>query len=315
VIGATVKVRGFERVRRCRNAASACDRKTVWSRRAVRASWQRMAEREYVLGTGLDELARLAQQHRLWSDTAHQAWQRAEIRPGQRVLDVGCGPGFASFDLAQLVTSSGAVVGVDESATFVQHANEQARARAMPWLTARVGDVQRLGTVLTGERPFDLAYARWVLCFVRDPGAVLQGIAAALRPGGRVVIHDYFNYGAMTMAPRRRSHDLAVAATMRSWREQGGDPDVVARLPGLLAAAGFQLVHLQPHLRVARGRDAMFAWPDTWWRTFAPKLVQKGLLAQADCDQLLADLALMRASDTDFIECPTVYELVAVREG
>lgn len=270
-------------------------------------------EREYVLGTGADELARLAQQHRLWADAAHRAWLLAGIAPGQRVLDVGCGPGFAAFDLAQLVTPAGAVVGVDESPAFVDHVVEQARVRRLPWLAARRADVQDLGAALAGEQPFDLAYARWVLCFVRDPDAVVRGVAASLRPGGRFVVHDYFGYGAMTMVPPRRSHDLAVAATMRSWREQGGDPDVVARLPALLAEHGFTIEHVQAHQRVARGGDAMFAWPDAWWRTFAPKLVQRGLLAAADCAQLLADLAAIRASATDFVQCPTVYELVARR--
>ena len=273
-----------------------------------------MTEREYVLGTGGDERARLAQQHRLWSDVALQAWQRAGIAPGQRVLDVGCGPGFAAFDLAQLVTPSGAVVGVDESAGFVRHAGEQATSRGLAQLRAVEGDVQRLEHVLAGERPFDLAWARWVLCFVRDPEAVVCGVAASLRPGGHLVLHDYFNYGAMTTAPRRASHDRAVAATMRSWRGQGGDPDVMARVPALLAAHGFVVVHLQAHQRVARGCDPMFAWPDTWWRTFAPKLVQRGQLAAADCEALLADLDAIRASATDFVVCPTVYEIVARRE-
>ncbi len=270
-----------------------------------------MAEREYVLGTGDDELMRLGLQHRLWSDAAVQAWQWAGIRPGQRVLDVGCGPGYAAFDLAQLVTTAGAVVGVDESAAFVAHANEQARARALPQLRCRTGDVQQLEPVLAGETPFDLAYARWVLCFVRDPAAVVRGVAASLRPGAHFVVQDYFNYGAMTTAPRRESHDRAVAATMHAWREQGGDPDVVARVPALLEANGMRVVHLQGHQRLARGGDAMFTWPELWWRTFAPKLVQKGLLAAADCEQLLADLAAIRASDTDFLVCPTVYELIA----
>ncbi len=98
-----------------------------------------MAEREYVLGTGNDELMRLAQQHRLWSDAAVQAWQRAGLAPGQRVLDVGAGPGFASFDLAQMVTSTGAVIAVDESTSFVGYANEQAQLRGQPQLRARVG--------------------------------------------------------------------------------------------------------------------------------------------------------------------------------
>lgn len=270
-----------------------------------------MAEREYVLGTGGDELARLALQHRLWSDCAHQVWQRAGIRPGQRVLDVGSGPGYAAFDLAQLVTKAGAVLAVDESAGFVEHANAQAAARGLPWLRARAGDVQRLADALAGEAPFDLAYARWVLCFVRDPEAVVRGVAAALRAGGCFVIHDYFNYGAMTTAPRRKSHDLAVAATMKSWRANGGDPDVMGRVPAMLVAHGFAIEHVQPHNRIARGGDAMFAWPDTWWRTFAPKLVGMGLLAAADCEQLLADLTAIRASESDFVQCPVVYEVVA----
>jgi SAM-dependent methyltransferase len=270
-----------------------------------------MSEREYVLGTGDDELARLAQQNRLWSDTVVTAWLRAGVVPGMRALDVGCGPGFAAFDLAQLVGAGGAVLGVDESANFVAHANAQAEVRGLPWLRARRGDVQQLDDALAGEAPFDFAYARWVLCFVRDPHAVLQGIARALRPGGRIVIHDYFNYGSMTTGPRRESHDRAVAATMRSWREQGGDPDVMARVPPLLAELGFEVELLQAHTRVARGGDSMFTWSETWWRTFAPKLVQKGLLTAADCERLLADLAAIRASGTEFVQCPTVYELIA----
>ncbi len=272
-----------------------------------------MSERPYVLGTGDDELARLGLQHRLWSDAAHAAWLAAGLAPGQRVLDVGCGPGFAAFDLAMVVGAGGAVVAVDESAGFVAHGNAQAEARGLRQVTARVGDVQQLSSVLANDAPFDLAYARWVLCFVRDPEAVVRGVVSALRPGGRFVIHDYFNYGSMTMAPRRRSHDLAVAATMQSWRAQGGDPDIMARVPAMLVAAGCRIERLQVHQRIARGSDAMFAWPDTWWRTFAPKLVQKGLLAQADCDRLVADLEAIRRSPADFVSCPPVYELIAVR--
>jgi SAM-dependent methyltransferase len=271
-----------------------------------------MTEREYVLGTGQDELARLALQNRLWSDTAVDAWRRAGLRLGQRVLDVGCGPGYASFDLAHLVTPSGAVVGIDESRTFVDDANEMARARRVEHFEARTGDVQRLGETLGDDETFDFAYARWVLCFVPDPGAVVAGIARALRPGGRLVVHDYFNYGSMTMAPRRRSHDLAVEATIRSWRGHGGDPDVGQRLPALFAEHGLQLDDVRAHVRVARGSDSMFAWPDTWWRTFGPKLVEMGELRQQDCDELLADLERIAAGE-GFLQCPPVYEFLATR--
>lgn len=270
-----------------------------------------MSERPYVLGTGNDELVRLAQQHRLWSDAAHAAWLRARIGPGQRVLDVGSGPGFASFDLAPLVTASGAVVAVDESPNFIGFVNDQAQTRFLPQLRGKVGDVHHLEPTLTGEAPFDFAYARWVLCFVRDPAAVVRSVAKALRPGAHFVIHDYFNYGSMTPGPRRKSHDVVVAATMKSWRDKGGDPDVMARVPTLLLANGFSIEHMQAHTRVARGCDAMFAWVDTWWRTFAPKLVGMGLISAADCEQLFADLTAIRNSEGEFVQCPTVYEVIA----
>jgi ubiquinone/menaquinone biosynthesis C-methylase UbiE len=271
-----------------------------------------MTNREYVLGTGKDELARLALQNRLWSDTSVAAWRRAGLRMGQRALDVGCGPGYASFDMANIVSPSGAVVGVDESQAFIDDASAMARARQIEHFDGRVGDVQSLPEMLADDEPFDFAYARWVLCFVADPGAVVAGIAAALRPGGRLVVHDYFNYESMTMAPRRESHDLAVAATSRAWRAGGGDPDVGQRLPALFEEHGLQLDHVRSHVRVARGGESMFAWPNTWWRTFAPKLVAMGELAQASCDQLIADLERVEAGD-GFLQCPPVYEFHATR--
>jgi len=83
---------------------------------------------EYILGTGADELDRLALQARLWSDAAHNLWRMARIQPGSHVLDVGCGPGYAAFDLAQLVTRRGRVIGLDESANFVAYANGNSAA-------------------------------------------------------------------------------------------------------------------------------------------------------------------------------------------
>ncbi|MFO0578768.1 MAG: methyltransferase domain-containing protein [Polyangia bacterium] len=283
-------------------------------------------EREYVLGTGQDELDRLALQHRLWSDAAHAAWRWAGLRPGARALDLGCGPGFAACELAQLVGRDGRVLAVDESPGFIRHLNQQAAARGLPQLHGLVGDVHELPHVLAPAlkdpanpaQPaplFDLAYARWVLCFVRDPAAVVRGVASLLRPGGRFVVHDYFNYRSMALAPRRRSFERVVAATIASWEARGGDSDICGRLPRLLHEAGLRLVRLEVHQRLARGTDQMFAWISSWWRTFAPKLVTMGLFAPADCDELFHDLDEVERSPTDFAACPPVYELVAVKDG
>lgn len=286
---------------------------------------------EYVLGTGDDELSRLGLQHRLWSDAAHAAWGRCGLGPGMAALDVGCGPGYAAMEMGQIVggggggggaaggRGKGTVVGVDESAGFIGWLNAQAPARGLGHVRGVVGDVMSLDTLpelAAVKGRIDLAYARWVLCFLPRPEACVAAVARMLAPGGHMVVHDYFNYGTMTMVPRRRSHDAAVAATMRSWRERGGDPDVAGRVPGMMTAAGLEIVSVTMHQRSARGNasgppEAMFAWPETWWRTYAPKLVAMGYLTQADAEELVADLDDIRRRGDQWIQVPPVTEIVA----
>ena len=269
-------------------------------------------DREYVLGTGGDELQRLGLQHRLWSDVAHEAWKRARIAPGQRALDVGSGPGYAAFDLAQIVQTHGHVLAVDESPAFVEHARAQAAARGLTQLEAEVGDAQDLDAALRGRRAYDLAYARWMLCFVPDPERVVAGIARALAPGGRLVVHDYCASEAMTAAPRRDSYTRVVAATARSWRARGGDPDVAGRLPRMLRDHGLELEHLGQHARIARPGGSLWHWAASWWRNYVPKLVAMGELSEEDGRRFFEDFDGLRA-ETDFVVMPTVFELVARR--
>ena len=80
----------------------------------------------------------------------------------------------------------------------------------------------------------------------------------------------------------------------------------------MFAAHGLQLEDVRAHVRVARGGESMFAWPNTWWRTFAPKLVEMGELDQADCDQLMSDLIQIERGE-GFLQCPPVYEFLATR--
>ena len=76
-------------------------------------------EDPYLLGTDADERRRLETQHRLWAEWAHDLWDRAGFGPGDRLLDLGCGPGFASVELAERVGAGGRVLAVDESARFI----------------------------------------------------------------------------------------------------------------------------------------------------------------------------------------------------
>lgn len=264
-------------------------------------------QREYVLGTNDAELERLGFQHRVWSEQAFALWERAGFRSGATLLDVGCGPGFATLDLARLVGPTGHVIAVDESRRFVEHLTERCRREAVANVEVRAGDVQSLdvapGTV-------DGAYARWVICFVPRPQDVIATVARALRPGGVFAIQDYFNYVALALAPRSAILERIVAAIDASWRAHGGDPDVVARLPTLCAAHGLRVRELRAHARVARPGSVLWQWPTTFFRNFVPTLVTGGYLTEAELRAFEREWTSRSVDPNSFFCTPPVYDVI-----
>ena len=237
------------------------------------------SERPYLLGTDPEEGRRLETQHRLWSREAHGLWSRAGFGAGDRLLDLGCGPGFAAVELAQRVGDGGHVLALDESPRFIETLVEQAQRRGLSHLEARVEQVEAL-RLEPGS--LDGAFARWLFCFLPDPAPVIERVVSGLRPGGRFVIWDYLNYRATTLCPPGPAFDKVLAAVSESWRRTGGDLNVGARLPGLLAGAGFRVLDLVPIVRIARPGTALWEWPTGFFFGYVPRLVEAGLLTEAE---------------------------------
>lgn len=271
-------------------------------------------ETEYVLGTDQAELARLELQHRLWSAQAFALWERAGFAPGQTILDVGCGPGFATWDLSQLAGPTGNIIAVDESERFIHFlksdiaTRSQTTANRTAPILARVGDVQRLDLT---EGTVDSAYARWVLCFVRDPEAVVAGVAKALKPGGVFAVQDYFNYTALTLAPRSEAIDRIIRAVHQSWRDHGGDDDVVARLPAIMSRCGLKVREIKPILRVATPDSPLWQWPNSFFRNYVPRLVEMGFVTRDEQRAFQEDWAIRSRDPHTFFMTPPVFDVIA----
>jgi ubiquinone/menaquinone biosynthesis C-methylase UbiE len=275
---------------------------------------------EYVLGTHDDELHRLGLQHRLWFVAAHQLWERANIGAGKCILDVGCGPGFASMDMAQLVTKTGCVVGVDESKPYVEFANGQAKSRELEQARFYLGDVTNIDQVLEAQGveagSFDIAYVRWVMCFVSDPAAVIGSIAKMLKPGGRLLVQDYFNYASMCVAPRSEAFETVIAAIAKSWKDHGGDSDIMGRLPQIALDHGLELEHLsRAQIPTPRPGSTMWNWPASFWAVFVPKLVEMGYITEAQRGAFFEAWAQLSKNPAAFMHLPPMYEMIATKPG
>jgi SAM-dependent methyltransferase len=101
-------------------------------------------------------------------------------RPGDRVLDVGCGFGDTTQRLAELVGADGEALGVDVSEPFIELAREEAEEAGAANVRFAVGDVQ----VTAFEESFDYAFSRMGIMFFANPVQALRNVCAALTPGG-----------------------------------------------------------------------------------------------------------------------------------
>lgn len=163
-------------------------------------------------------------------------WEREQlnVKPAERLLDVGCGLGDAALDLAKELGADGEVVGVDASAAMVAVARRRAvKARCRVRFT--VGDALALDEP---DNHFDVARSERTLQWLTDPDAAVAEMARVLRPGGRISLIDT---DWSTLAVDVGDDDLSnrVRQAMRTERRRASN--IGRRLGELVATAGLEV--------------------------------------------------------------------------
>lgn len=267
-----------------------------------------MSDGDYVLGTRDDEVERLGLQHRVWRGRVAEAWRRARIGPGQTVLDVGAGPGFAATDLAEIVGPSGRVVALERSPHFA--ATLQRRAEQLGLGNIRVVEQDVSGSPFN-VRAADASWCRWLLSFVADPAATIRHIAAALRSGGTAVFHEYAAYSTWRMMPPDPLHERFLSLVIQSWRDSGGDPDVALQLPQWLHESGFDIVEARTFADIVSPGDFMWQWPRAFMGTAAARLHELGYVREEEVGPMAG--LLDAPSPEARMMTPLVAEIIARR--
>jgi arsenite methyltransferase len=158
--------------------------------------------------------------------------------PGDRVLDVGCGPGFYVAELLDQVGPTGSVVGVDASPQTLALARRRTEGRGN--VALHLADATALPVTDAG---FDAALSVQVLEYVADLDAALGELHRALRPGGRLVVWDvdWATVSWHSDDPERMRRVLA------AWDGHLADPSLPRTLTAALRAAGFTEVRGEGH--------------------------------------------------------------------
>ena len=267
---------------------------------------------DYVLGTHNDEHARLGMQHSLWQEFVLDAWKRAGICTGTRVVDVGAGPGFATMDLADIVGATGHVTAVEISSKFAQEVKDQANVRGLKNISVHIVDLMHEDIPLgSAGVTFDAAWCRWVCMFVPDVGALVRCVHNALRAGGVAVFHEYVHYETYGLQPPTPGIDSFTQAAMKSFSARGGNANIAGTLLKELRQHGFEIMSIKPIARSARPHEPLWQWPAGFIRTYLPRLVELGQVDNAFAGNVLAELARAEQDPQSIMLTPTVLEIIA----
>lgn len=199
-----------------------------------------MGTERYVIKGGVEGRERL----RLLSDVMRPATRAlledVGIPAGARCLDVGCGGGDVTFELARIVGPAGQVLGVDMDETKLELARSEGRQLGLANVAFEVREVSKWEPA----ELFDVAYVRFLLTHLADPRGLISALRRHIRPGGLFVVED-IDFRGHFAEPACPALDRYVAIYSESVRRRGADPNIGPRLPGLLREAGFEGIRMK----------------------------------------------------------------------
>lgn len=211
----------------------------------------------YLLGHTEHELRRLDIQGDLYRPITLRAFLDAGIAPGMRVLDIGCGSGDVTLTVAELVGTTGRVVGVDRGSKAVEAAREKARRLGVEHVRFETGEIDEIDH----PEAYDALVGRFVLMHQPDPSAALAAAARGVRTGGVVVMIESYMELLRTgghSQPPSALYDRLVRFKCDVVRGAGADLHAGARLRRTFVDAGLDAPTCRLETRVEGGGESPY---------------------------------------------------------
>ncbi len=238
----------------------------------------------YAIRGGVAGRQRLKVLSRVLHPSTSALFDRLGIREGMTCLDVGCGSGDVTLDLAMRVGPRGRAVGFDIDETKLDLARQESEERGIRNVEFRTLDIR---TQDAGPG-FDVVYSRFLLTHLDDPAGVVASFHRHVCPGGLLIVEDtdfsgHFTYPASPAFHRYSELYYAVV------RGRGGDPDIGPRLPILLADGGFEAVDLAVVQPIGTRGEVKLLNPLTM-ENIADAVIQDGLASREEIGAVIREL-------------------------
>ncbi len=211
-----------------------------------------------------------------------------ELEAGMDLLDLGCGPGTITLDLAPRV-APGRVVGIDAAADVIEQATAQLAESDAANVSFATGDAYALDFE---DASFDVVHAHQVLQHLTDPVAALREMHRVLRPGGLLAVRDS-DYGAFVWAPAEPLLDRWLELYHELTARNRAEADAGRFLLGWVQRAGFTDVRASSATWTFADSESRAWWGGLWadrvlQSAFAQQAVEYGLADTAELEEISA---------------------------
>lgn len=193
------------------------------------------------------------------------------LKPGIRLLDVGCGPGTITAGLARAVAPT-EVIGLDAEPGVLEHARAHTSEEAVDNVAFVAGDVYQLDFA---DAEFDVVYANQLLQHLADPVRALKQMRRVLKPGGLLAVRDA-DYATMSPHPKFPEFPDWNALYHQVAYHNKAEPDAGRTLPAWVRAAGFPNIEIHPNVVTMDGEEARI-----WGQTWSQRILYSGIADQA----------------------------------
>ncbi|MCI4350488.1 MAG: class I SAM-dependent methyltransferase [Thermoplasmata archaeon] len=263
----------------------------------------------YVIRGGKEGYGRLlVLARKCWPDT-FALFQRAGVTAGMRCLDLGCGGGAVTLEMARMVAPGGNVVGIDMDEVKLELARQAAAKRHLANVEFRkmnVNDWNELGA-------YDAIYSRFLLQHLSRPIELLRRMWAGVRPGGLLMVEDA-DFEGWCCDPPNDAFDFFVRSYNEVVRRNGGDPTLGRRLHRYFLEAGIPDSHLAVVQSVSvEGEAKTLPWSTLKFSSEA--IVAAHLASPAELSVALATLEKFTNDPTTLVSGPRNFQVWSRRKS
>lgn len=258
---------------------------------------------KYAIRGGVQGRERLRILARVMYPGTMQFLDRLGMEVGMSCLDVGCGGGDVTCELARRVAPDGRVVGIDMDAAILEIARKEAPDSGVANIVFRAEDIRNL----VEEPRYDVVYARFLLTHLADPANMLRQLASLVRPGGVLAVED-IDCSAQFTYPESRAFQRYLELYCAVVRSRGGDPDIGPRLPSLLSECGLKDVAVSVVQPMGLSGEAKLLNPITM-ENIADAVIKERLASRDEIDRIVRELYEFAENPRTLAGVPRIFQL------